>query len=89
MMHGGELSRTITNPISADSEFLQGILDSLKRRSKAFKHRNLRFQIERILEVGAEHSIERIDLEALFKRRSGYPHDLGGSLHLRICWGAE
>ena len=45
-----------------DSEFLEDVLESFRRRSKALKHRNAKPQIERFLEVQEDQSTERIEI---------------------------
>ncbi|MEL6878707.1 MAG: hypothetical protein AAGL68_11510 [Pseudomonadota bacterium] len=55
--------------VPADSLFLNEILSGLWRRSKAFKHKNLRVTAERILEKDGAQRIERLDISVDMRKR--------------------
>lgn len=46
-----------------ESKFLDDVLESFRRRSKALKHRNAKPKLERFLEVHEGQSIERLEVQ--------------------------
>ena len=46
----------------ADDPFLAGILESLRKRSKALRHKNWRAQVDRVIVVDAGQSTEQLEV---------------------------
>ncbi|MEP0095257.1 hypothetical protein [Parasphingorhabdus sp.] len=71
-----------------DSEFLEGVLESIRRRSKALKHRNAKPAIERFLEVQEDHFEERIEIRIDIRPRQTLRLKLWSDRFIDV-WAAE
>ena len=67
-----------------ESHFLEEVLESLKRRSKALKHRNATPVVDRFLEVDDGRTEERIELRFQPRQRQTLVITLWSDRHLHV-----